>query len=238
MSDSNDSAAKAQGLAKPATKRLKASSLGRFPFVIPEQMTGDLLVIRDRLFLELDGNDSIAAGFASSTNGEGTTTVLLKLALVTVRIRSRILLVDASPEMSLTKMVGLTGRPGLAELAAGEAIGEVVHTSDVKGLSVVPAGNFKDTELSNVDWPLLMPKLRERAEVVFLDMPPILTSTAAARASAAGDGLVMVVAAHRTRREVLQRAKQELQHYDGAKLLGTVLNGREYFIPGFLYRLG
>ncbi len=48
------------------------------------------------------------------------------------------------------------------------------------------------------------------------------------------DGVVLVVEAGKTRREIAQIAKKRLEGA-GAKLLGVVLNKRTYFIPEFIY---
>ena len=49
------------------------------------------------------------------------------------------------------------------------------------------------------------------------------------------DGVVLVVRANRTRREVVQKAIDVLNKAR-CRLLGVVLNDRRYPIPGFIYR--
>jgi hypothetical protein len=49
------------------------------------------------------------------------------------------------------------------------------------------------------------------------------------------DGVVMVVSANATRREVARRTVANLQNA-GARVLGAVLTGRTYPIPGAIYR--
>lgn len=49
------------------------------------------------------------------------------------------------------------------------------------------------------------------------------------------DGVVLVVSAHKTRREVVQKAKETLESKQ-ANILGVVINKRKYFIPRYIYK--
>jgi Mrp family chromosome partitioning ATPase len=49
------------------------------------------------------------------------------------------------------------------------------------------------------------------------------------------DGVVMVVQAGKTKREVVQRSMDAIARYEG-NILGVILNRKKYYIPGFLYK--
>ena len=49
------------------------------------------------------------------------------------------------------------------------------------------------------------------------------------------DSVVLVVRAGQTKREVVTRALESIDHFDG-KVAGIVLNRKKYYIPEFLYR--
>ena len=49
------------------------------------------------------------------------------------------------------------------------------------------------------------------------------------------DQVILVVRAHRTKRQVVEHAKDEITKH-GGKLLGVVLNRRRFFIPDFIYK--
>jgi Mrp family chromosome partitioning ATPase len=49
------------------------------------------------------------------------------------------------------------------------------------------------------------------------------------------DGVIVVVEAGKTSRQVARAAKQAIE-LAGARILGVVLNKRHYFIPGWLYK--
>lgn len=54
-------------------------------------------------------------------------------------------------------------------------------------------------------------------------------------AVAGGDGVVLVVRAGKTNREVAGRAVETVRHV-GGRVLGVILNRREFPIPDFIYR--
>lgn len=77
-------------------------------------------------------------------------------------------------------------------------------------------------------------RLAERAELIILDTPPVLSSPLAQALAPTVDGVILVVEAERTRTEVALAAKQALAAA-GANILGVVLNKRRYHVPKPLY---
>jgi Mrp family chromosome partitioning ATPase len=65
--------------------------------------------------------------------------------------------------------------------------------------------------------------LRERADVVIFDSPPLLAVADAAVLSASADGALLVIDASRGRRRQVQLAVAALER-SGANILGAVLN--------------
>lgn len=76
--------------------------------------------------------------------------------------------------------------------------------------------------------------LAERAELIILDTPPVLSSPLAQALAPTVDGVILVVEAERTRTEVA-RAAQHALTMAGAKILGVVLNKRRYHVPKRVY---
>jgi non-specific protein-tyrosine kinase len=64
--------------------------------------------------------------------------------------------------------------------------------------------------------------LKERADVVLLDSPPVVAVSDAAVLATKVDGVLLVVSAGHTRREGVQAAKAKLEKVN-ANLLGAVL---------------
>jgi Mrp family chromosome partitioning ATPase len=80
----------------------------------------------------------------------------------------------------------------------------------------------------------LLAKLRMRFAYIVMDVSPILSFSEGIQFSRKVDGVVLVVRSGHTKRELARRAV-ELLDDAGAKVLGTVLNRRKYFIPSFIY---
>jgi capsular exopolysaccharide synthesis family protein len=78
-------------------------------------------------------------------------------------------------------------------------------------------------------------ELRAEFDYVLLDGPPVNLYADTALLGKLADGVVLVVQANSTHREVARKAKESLE---GAKvrLLGAVLNKRTFPIPESLYR--
>lgn len=81
----------------------------------------------------------------------------------------------------------------------------------------------------------LFARLQQRFALVVWDMPPPTLSPVSMVAAKCMDGVVLVVHANKTRRQVAQYAGRRLQE-SGGELLGVVLNRTWNFIPEWLYR--
>jgi capsular exopolysaccharide synthesis family protein len=84
----------------------------------------------------------------------------------------------------------------------------------------------------------LQPRLAElKAEFdyVLIDAPPVSLYADAALLGRLADGVVLVVQANSTRREVVRKTKERLESAK-LRLLGAVLNKRRFPIPEFVYR--
>lgn len=167
---------------------------------------------------------------ASAEAGEGKTFVAMNLALSLARETDfEVLLVDGDIAKSdITRILGLSGQPGLMDVLADEqrAPAEVIVHTDVQNLLVVPAGQrhplaaelFRSRRMEYV---LDEFGGRDRRRLVVFDSSPLLaTSESQVLASHMGQ-VVMVVAADRTRRQVVNAA---LQCLDDFQYVGLVLN--------------
>lgn len=76
---------------------------------------------------------------------------------------------------------------------------------------------------------------REKFDYTILDSAPITSFSESQAICSRVDGVLLVLEAGKTRRQVAIRAKKELEEA-GGKLLGVVLNKRRYYIPGWVYR--
>lgn len=200
-------------------------------------MYAECSLIQDRLFTALHNPSSAVLSFVSAVSGEGTTTVLLNLGLAMSRSNRKVLLVDAQPNGGLSELLGMTGRKGLGDYMLGKvALAEIVHLSDDNNISLIPIGISGAIDSSRYDWTQMIFDVRVGRDIVLFDLPPVMSSGLAMRIAPSTDGLILVVAAHQTRREIVLRTKIELDRGTGIKFIGTILNRRQYFTPTFIDR--
>jgi len=76
---------------------------------------------------------------------------------------------------------------------------------------------------------------RAKFDCTILDSAPITSFSESQAICSKVDGVLLVLEAGKTRRQVAIRAKKELEEA-GGKLLGVVLNKRRYYIPEWIYQ--
>ena len=179
-------------------------------------------------FQSVEGVRSIVVSSAEA--GEGKTVSTLNLALSLSQLPSqRVLLIDADLRTAgLSTVTGAVEPPGLAEVLAGEATFESAPLStSVPNLYIVgsgeakkPAGDlFAGTRFKEfIGW------CNEAFNMILVDCPPMIGLADFDVVSTACDGVLIVVRARRTKREVLTAIGPKLE---GKKLLGVLLNGEE-----------
>jgi len=181
--------------------------------------------------------------WAGAAPKSGVTTVLSSFVSYLAGDMGRsVLLCDGNFQNSaLTRHWGLEQAPGLVDVMAGKANPtEAVHETDIPGLFVMPLGDpklfpsviggrsLRSGEILNL--------LTERFGLVVLDSAPPSVSPEACYLASQVSGVLLVIQAEKTRREVVQSVKDRLESL-GANIVGGVLNRRKYHIPASIYRL-
>jgi len=128
---------------------------------------------------------------------------------------------------------------GLSNVIMGDAdIKDVVRETALQNLSLITAGN-SDVDpmdvLESCRFEELVAKLKDKYDYLVFDSPPINAYSDASILSHRVDGVIFVVRAGKTRWEVAQSAKEQLER-SHANIIGVVLNRKKYIIPRFLYR--
>jgi Mrp family chromosome partitioning ATPase len=77
--------------------------------------------------------------------------------------------------------------------------------------------------------------LRSRYRFVLLDCPSLKEAVSAVRLAPLVDGVVLVIEANRTQKQQLLHAERTIENAKG-KILGHVLNKRDYVVPNWFYR--
>ena len=81
----------------------------------------------------------------------------------------------------------------------------------------------------------LMGDLQSRVDYVLVNGMPLEQGSDSVVFAKCAEGVVMVLAAHVTRRSAARQAKEQLET-TGARLIGTVLTERTFPIPDAIYR--
>lgn len=167
----------------------------------------------------------------SSVPGEGKTVTAVNLAMTAARANrdKRILLIDGDLRRSqVADVLGIKGKPGLNEVLEGDAqLQEAIRGFQSSTLMVMPAGGIAEEPtqlLASQRMKVLLKRLRETFDEVYVDLPPSLPFADSAILGMQCDGVLMVIRANQTSGKIVNQALEQLQ---GAPLIGCVLNGAE-----------
>jgi len=160
--------------------------------------------------------------------GEGKSTTLANLAVVSAQAGRTVILVDADLRRpSLHEIMGLTNRAGLTTMMMDEGAlaSPPLQETGIEGLSLLTSGPLPPNPaelMGSRRMEEVIAALSQRAAHVFFDTPPIVAVTDAAVLATRVDGVLLVISAGKTRREDARSAVQRLQQIN-ARLVGTVL---------------
>jgi len=179
--------------------------------------------------------------FSSSTEGEGTSTILINFAITLASGVDKVLLVDANlRNPTLHDSFNLEKKSGLTELLLeNNSLEDVIKKTPVKNLSVITSGiphsnPFSIFESQSLD--SFIEQMKDQADWILFDSPPINSYNDSSTLAAKMDGVVMVVQSEKTRWEVAQSARKKIES-NRVKILGTVLNRRKHHIPEWAYKM-
>jgi len=208
-----------------------------------ERFHRSLLNLKNAIDSGMKNKESRVILFTSAINGEGKTTIVSSFARVLASGEAqRILLVDCStrnPE--LHRLFGLKNEKGLSDYLAGRAaLKDVIQSVDQGVLDLVAAGTIDGVDGSQMlfgseRFAHFIKEAAAAYEYVLIDSSAILEAPETPIIGSRADGVVMVIFAGKTRREVIKRAILMVEKLDGA-FIGTILNRKRYYIPEFIYR--
>jgi non-specific protein-tyrosine kinase len=170
----------------------------------------------------------------STSPDDGKSTTVANLAITFAQAGSPTVLVDADLRRPhLHKLFGLQNETGLTTWVGETARSNVatatplpLQETNVPNLHVLTSGPVPPNPaeiLASRRMAELLEKLSGLAEYVLLDAPPIIAVTDAAVLAPRVDGVLLVVNAGKTRRDLAIKARDMLRQVN-ANLLGVVLN--------------
>jgi capsular exopolysaccharide synthesis family protein len=168
--------------------------------------------------------------FAVTSAGkrEDKASAAANLAVAMAEGGRRVIVVDADlrhPELHTLFGIGNTEGLSSAVLGADDAL--PLYDSAVAGLRLLPAGPPVANPVEVLGAPRLgrlLDQLRDQSDAVVINSAPAAALADTAVIAPYVDGILLVVSAGRTRRDLALRAKEQLERA-GARLLGVVLTG-------------
>jgi polysaccharide biosynthesis transport protein len=176
----------------------------------------------------------------SAMPGDGKTTVASNLAVVMAQAGRRVVMIDGDlrkPRLHLA--FGLPRSPGLTEtlMAGPNAAPGYLHSTVVPNLTVLTSGESAPNPaelLGSHRMQQVLERLREEADVIIIDSPPLLPVSDAQLLAATIKDVLLVVSLRRTQKGATYQALEALERVN-ANLLGIVVNQAQQAARGYYY---
>lgn len=164
----------------------------------------------------------------SSGPQEGKSTIVINLGITMAQNGARVLIIDTDMRRPrLHKAFGVPNDVGVSSLVVGEGdVTAAIKSTEVPGLFVLPCGPVppNPAELLHTEaFTQLLTQLGENFDRILLDSPPVGPVADAVVLATQVDGVVVVLKAGATNREVAKRTVHALKDVN-AVLFGAVLN--------------
>jgi capsular exopolysaccharide synthesis family protein len=192
------------------------------------------------VYLGLPEQASRVVMLASAEQGAGVSTAAREFAS-TLALNGEIktLLIDANLRKPvLHEAFGVQRTPGISDhILADAPLKDCLRECGVPNLTLFPAGRpavappriLADPRIDG-----MLSELRQQFELIVIDSAPLVPFAEGVQLSRKTDGVVLVIRSASTKHATAQRALALLDDA-GAKVLGSVLNGRRFYIPRFIY---
>jgi capsular exopolysaccharide synthesis family protein len=171
---------------------------------------------------------------------DGTTTTAVSLATtLSMDCGAKVLLADADfKHPSLHEVFKTSPADGLPAIIREKSKSIICKKVGPGDLYFVPGGKLGLAADGYFDSPVFERFLRtsrKNVDFVILDTAPVLSNPDSLAICSKVDGVIIVIAHGKVRRQAAQRLKAILENA-GANLLGVVVNRRPHYIPDWIYR--
>ena len=194
-----------------------------------------ILAMKVEQWMEKSGGGVLVVTSAAGGEGKSVTALNLSLAL-SASPMGRVLLVDSDLRRpQVHHYLGLETNKGLSDLLAESGSDVGPYVSKLGNLDVIAGGASPANPvglLASQRAKELLAELRKQYRLIVLDSPPIVPIADSHVLAGIADGVVIVVRARQTRRELFRRA---IENLGAANILGVVLNDVEYGDTRYAY---
>lgn len=178
----------------------------------------------------------------SAQPGEGKSTIATNLSISLAQLGHKVLLIDGDLRRPILYKVfqirSVTGLVGY--LTGGQDWRDVVVSTAVNGLDLIPSGPIPPNPaelLSSERLAALIGEAQQHYSIVLIDSPPLLSVADGRVLAGRVEGVVLVVKASVTPRELAQRAQTYARDV-GANIIGVVLNNVNVRSHDYYYAYG
>jgi capsular exopolysaccharide synthesis family protein len=165
-------------------------------------------------------------GVTSAAAGEGKSTTVVNLAVALAEGGRRVIVVDADLRRpGLHTLFGLERREGLANVLLGEHTQLPLQDTAAPGVRLLSSGQTSGNPLevlASRRFDQVLALARAQADFVLVDTPPAGALADTAVLAPRLEGILLVVSAGKTKRDLAKRAREQLERVN-ANLLGVVL---------------
>lgn len=180
-------------------------------------------------YAKVDGELKVLL-FTSAGPGEGKSTVAANTAVALAQAGHKVILVDCDLRKPVQHHVFHLNKKGLTNCLVGESPAiELLQETEVPNLRVLTSGPIPPNPaelLGSSRMGQALDALKQAADFVVLDCPPVIAVTDACVLSRRADGVILVLDADSVRPEMAQKAKELLENAQ-ATILGAILNRAE-----------
>ncbi|MGB9595413.1 MAG: polysaccharide biosynthesis tyrosine autokinase, partial [Candidatus Poribacteria bacterium] len=167
----------------------------------------------------------------SSLPNEGKSVVAINLAISMAQIGKKVLLVDADPSDSdhfLSGLLDNNSYSGLVDVLDGKAnLNAVLTKTSIDNLYVMTLGTNGDSDLSflliSTKFDDIIKSLKKDFDIILFKSAPVTLSSQPMTIGSKVDGVILVVRADYTKKDIILHSSWLLQN-SGANILGIVLN--------------
>ncbi|MFH1563003.1 MAG: CpsD/CapB family tyrosine-protein kinase [Nitrospirota bacterium] len=176
----------------------------------------------------------------SATQGEGKSVVSSNLALGFAMVNEmKTVFIDTDLyHPRIHNIFNLIKSPGLSEILLDECpLDSALRKLDIKNLNIIPNGKSSTSTsmlLGSDKMGELITHLKGLFDIILIDSAPVMSSSDPLVLCPYVDGVILVIESEKTQREVIQRAKLSIESTQ-TKILGVVLNKKEYILPHYIY---
>ncbi|MGG1676775.1 CpsD/CapB family tyrosine-protein kinase [Neobacillus sp. NRS-1170] len=188
-------------------------------------------LIRNNLHFSSVDKDIKTIVVTSPDASEGKSTTSANLAIVLANQGKRVLLVDTDlRKPTVHHSFGVSNLDGLTSVLTKDIyLEQAISKTIIANLDILTCGPIPPNPSDLLDSKAMekvIDELKQTYDYIILDTPPILLVTDTQIIASKSDGVVMVVASGKTRKDRLMKAK-ELLEKTNTLILGAVVNGVE-----------